>query len=72
CYFESLKSDVADMKNVGNREGGAVNAALFLKQFVEKDVRWAHLDIAGTAFNKKDGATGFGVRTMLEIVRKGI
>ena len=72
CYFEPLKSDVADMKNVGNREGGAVQAALFLKQFIEKDTRWAHLDIAGTAYNTKGGASGFGVRSMLEIVRKGL
>lgn len=72
CYFESLKSDVADMKNVGSREGGAVNAALFLKQFIEEDTRWAHLDIAGTAYNSKDGATGFGVRTLLELVREGV
>ncbi|MCG8530881.1 MAG: leucyl aminopeptidase [Desulfovibrionales bacterium] len=72
CYFETLKSEVADMKNVGNREGGAIHAALFLKQFIKKDTRWAHLDIAGTAYKTKEGATGFGVRTLLELVRKGI
>ncbi|SIN94610.1 leucyl aminopeptidase [Halodesulfovibrio marinisediminis] len=72
CYFESLKSDIADMKNVGSREGGAVTAALFLKQFIEEDTRWAHLDIAGTAYNAKGGASGFGVRTLLELVRKGV
>ena len=52
-YFENLKSDVADIANVGPREGGAVNAALFLKQFVDKGVRWAHLDIAGPAYTAK-------------------
>lgn len=71
-YFETLKSDVADMKNVGSREGGAIHAALFLKQFVKEDVSWAHLDIAGPAYNTKGGATGFGVRTLLELVRKGV
>lgn len=74
-YFENLKSDVADMANVGPREGGAVNAALFLKQFVDKGVRWAHLDIAGPAYTAKKtstcpgGGTGFAVRTLLELAR---
>lgn len=74
-YFENLKSDVADMANVGPREGGAVNAALFLKQFVDKGVRWAHLDIAGPAYTARKtstcpgGGTGFAVRTLLELVR---
>lgn len=77
-YFEPLKSEVADMMNVGGREGGAINAALFLKQFIGEGVRWAHLDIAGPAYKSKKtplsvpGGTGFGVRTMLEIVRSGI
>ena len=74
-YFENLKSDVADIANVGPREGGAVNAALFLKQFVDKGVRWAHLDIAGPAYTARKtstcpgGGTGFAVRTLLELVR---
>jgi len=77
-YFENLKSDVADMANVGAREGGAVNAALFLKQFVDKGVRWAHLDIAGPAYTAKKsstcpgGGTGFAVRTLLELARGGV
>lgn len=77
-YFENLKSDVADIANVGPREGGAVNAALFLKQFVDKGVRWAHLDIAGPAYTSKKssicpgGGTGFAVRTLLELVRGGV
>ncbi len=74
-YFEALKSDVADMKNVGPREGGAVNAALFLKQFVPDGVAWVHLDIAGPGFADKKagyvpaGGTGFAVRTLLAMVR---
>ena len=69
-YFDSLKSDVADMKNSGARWGGASAAGVFLKKFV-KDVKWAHIDIAGTAFIEKPqkefiaGATGAGVRTIL-------
>ena len=51
-YFDGLKSDIADMKNSGNRWGGASAAALFLQKFV-KDVKWAHIDIAGTAFLEK-------------------
>lgn len=77
-FAENLKSDVADLANVGPREGGAINAAVFLKQFVEPEVRWAHLDIAGPAFTAKKngvcpgGATGFAVRTLLELVREGL
>ena len=69
-YFDSLKSDIADMKNSGARWGGASAAGVFLKKFV-KDVKWAHIDIAGTAYLEKPqkefiaGATGAGVRTIL-------
>lgn len=70
-YFESLKSDIADMKNTGSRYGGASAAGMFLKNFV-KNKNWAHLDIAGTAHIDKPqydilkkGATGAGVRTIL-------
>lgn len=72
-YFENMKSIVADMSNAGSREGGAINAALFLKQFISKDQTWMHLDIAGPAYNEKGnalrepGATGFGLRLMLDI-----
>ncbi len=77
-YQEHLKSEVADISHMGPREGGAINAALFLKNFVEPGVRWAHLDIAGTdwAFKKTPlspvGAVGFGVRTLLELARSGV
>jgi len=72
-YFEGMKSVVADMKNTGPRAGGAITAALFLKQFV-KDTPWAHLDIAGPVWNDKDngynnaGGTGFAVRTLVNWV----
>lgn len=77
-YFEGLKSEVADMKNVAGRPAGAICAAIFLKQFVPDQVPWAHLDIAGTAWTDKDagftpkGATGFGVRTLFELARRKI
>lgn len=73
-YFESLKSNIADMKNSGSRWGGTSAAGLFLKEFVTDDVKWAHLDVAGTAFLDKPqkefiaGATGVGVRTMLNYI----
>ncbi|MFY0609702.1 MAG: leucyl aminopeptidase [Candidatus Atelocyanobacterium thalassa] len=69
-YFEGLKSPIADMKNTGPRAAGAITAALFLKQFVEK-TPWLHLDIAGTAWIDKEngvnnfGATGVPVRTLV-------
>ncbi|WP_448564116.1 leucyl aminopeptidase [Trichothermofontia sp.] len=72
-YFEGMKSQIADMKNTGPRNAGAITAALFLKQFV-KEVPWAHLDIAGPAWLDKEdgynsaGATGFGVRTLVNWV----
>ena len=69
-YREHLKSDVADLNNVGPRGGGAITAGLFLKEFAG-DRPWAHLDIAGPAFLEKDtplspkGGTGCAVRTIL-------
>jgi leucyl aminopeptidase len=69
-YDQSIKSDAADMKNTGDRAGGSINAAQFLKRFIEGDLPWAHLDIAGMAWASKDrplsakGATGFGVRLL--------
>lgn len=69
-YADSLKSDVADMKNTGSRWGGAQTAGVFLKKFV-KDVKWAHIDIAGVAFLESvhkelcKGASGAGVRTLI-------
>jgi leucyl aminopeptidase len=64
-YFDQLKSPVADMKNTGGRMGGAITAALFLKEFVRDGVAWAHLDVAGPVFDEKAGvATGFGAATL--------
>ena len=73
-YKKMLESEIADINNMPNsRSGAAITAALFLKEFVDK-TRWAHIDIAGTAYRKKGndycgpGATGFGVRLLCEIL----
>jgi leucyl aminopeptidase len=69
-YDQAIKSEAADMKNTGDRAGGSITAAQFLKRFIENDLPWAHLDIAGMAWASKDrplsakGATGFGVRLL--------
>ena len=74
ALFEQLKSSIADMKNTGLRFGGAITAALFLKQFVDGRATWAHLDIAGPADTDKDadytgkGGVGFGVRTLVGLI----
>ncbi|MBI1948370.1 MAG: leucyl aminopeptidase [Deltaproteobacteria bacterium] len=71
---EQLKSNVADCKNTGLRFGGAITAALFLKQFVDGRTSWAHLDIAGPADTDRDsdytakGGVGFGVRTLVGLI----
>jgi leucyl aminopeptidase len=73
AYDKQLNSDIADMKNVGGREAGSITAAQFLQRFVN-NVPWAHLDIAGTTWSKKDkntvpkGGTGFGVRLLNRLV----
>ncbi len=70
-YTELIKSEIADVKNTGGRWGGAITAAMFLKEFVE-DTPWIHLDIAGTAWieNKQPwiavGPSGLPVRTLVE------
>jgi leucyl aminopeptidase len=74
-YREHIRSDVASVKNSGIRYGGAITAGLFLQEFVEPDVPWIHLDIAGPAFFENGysyvsrGATGHGVRTLLQFLR---
>jgi len=76
-YKAGLKSPVADLKNTGPRPGGSITAALFLQDFVTKGLPWAHLDIAGTVWSDKGrgqdpaGATGFGVRTLVNWVLAG-
>jgi len=73
-YFEYIKSDVADFKNVGTRAAGAIIGGIFLSQFVEK-TPWVHLDIAGPAFIEKErpyipkGGTGVGVRLLVQLLR---
>jgi leucyl aminopeptidase len=69
-----IDSQIADVKNVGPREGGSITAAQFIKRFVEDGVKWAHLDIAGMVWADKSGttygkgATGFGVRLIDQFV----
>jgi leucyl aminopeptidase len=69
-----IDSPIADMKNVGPREGGSITAAQFIQRFVENGVRWAHVDMAGKAWADKPsstyekGATGFGVRLLDQYV----
>ncbi len=71
-YKEGLKSMLADIKNTGPRAGGSITAGLFLNEFVDESIPWAHIDIAGTVWTEKDrgidpaGATGYGVRTLVE------
>lgn len=71
-YKEQIKSPIADIKNTGGREAGAITAALFIAEFAEK-TPWIHIDIAGTVTSNKDqsyqikGATGVGVRTLVQL-----
>lgn len=74
-YKEAIKSDTADVKNSGGKRGGIGSSAVFLQHFVSCPV-WAHIDMAGLAFEAKDnpyvpgkGATGFGVRLLTKVVR---
>lgn len=73
-YKENLKSDIADIKNTGGKNGSLITSAYFLKEFAG-DVPWVHLDIAGTAWVEKEkpyipkGASGVGVRLLLELVK---
>jgi len=73
AYDKQIKSDIADMKNVGGRPGGSITAAQFIQRFVNGKP-WAHLDIAGMAWSTKDaavvpkGATAFGVRLLDRLV----
>ncbi|QWR76853.1 leucyl aminopeptidase [Candidatus Magnetomonas plexicatena] len=76
-FKEYLKSEVADIKNIGGRTGGLITAAYFIKEFVG-ETPWVHLDIASTAFLAKPkpyfvkGATAVGVRLLLELIRRRI
>ena len=74
-YKEQLKSDVADLKNVGGRAAGSITAAWFLREFVDDAYPWVHLDVAGTAYSEADltwlpkGPTGTPTGTFVEFVR---
>ncbi len=74
-YKEQIKSQIADMKNTGGRWGGAITAAMFLKEFVDDSTPWLHLDIAGVAWIEDSspwiakGPSGIAVRTLAEFVR---
>lgn len=76
-YDKLLKSDVADMKNIGGRWGGSITAAQFLKRFVKDETPWIHLDIAGVASVPKEtamsgkGATGWGVLALNRLIADG-
>ena len=72
----SLKSPIADMKNIGEQFGGMLVAGLFLEAFIPEGQAWAHLDIAGPAFNDAapygftpKGGTGFAARTLIQLAR---
>lgn len=73
-YDKQIKSDIADIKNVGGRPAGSVTAAQFLQRFIEEDIPWIHLDIAGTARMNKEsdfapkGATGWGVMALNRLI----
>jgi leucyl aminopeptidase len=72
-YTKQIKSDIADIKNVGGKKAGTITAAAFLKEFAE-ETPWAHLDIAGTAWAdpatpyRSKGPTGVAVRTLIEFI----
>ncbi|MDR1234358.1 MAG: leucyl aminopeptidase [Holosporales bacterium] len=76
-YENDIKSDIADVKNVGSGRGaGSITAAMFLKEFVPNSMKWAHIDIAATEWDSKDralskrGATGFGVRLLNDFIER--
>jgi leucyl aminopeptidase len=74
-YDKLLASKLADMKNVGGRAGGSITAAQFLQRFVKEGTAWMHLDIAGVALLKTEGAyspagaTGWGVLALNRLIR---
>jgi leucyl aminopeptidase len=74
AYDKQLKSNIADMKNVGGRPAGSITAAQFLRRFVTEDTPWVHLDIAGVASLKSDGllapkgASGWGVLSLNRMI----
>jgi leucyl aminopeptidase len=77
-YDKLIDSPIADMKNVGPRNGGSITAAQFLQRYIDKGIPWAHLDIAGVVWADKQGATwdkgatGYGVRLLDRYVRDAL
>ncbi|MCM0605036.1 MAG: leucyl aminopeptidase [Xanthomonadaceae bacterium] len=77
-YFEDMKSECADMRNVANdAQGGTIRGAIFMKQFIKPGMKWAHLDIAGTAtdmghipYYPRKGAAGIYVRSLVELAKR--
>ena len=71
---KNLDSPIADLKNVGGRYGGAITAGLFLQEFIQDDVKWVHLDIAGPSHSAKskahisEGGTGFAVSSLVQYI----
>jgi len=76
-YSNQIRSDIADIKNVGGRKAGTITAAAFLKEFAD-GVSWAHLDIAGTAWGddakpyRSKGPTGIAVRTLIRFIERSV
>jgi leucyl aminopeptidase len=74
-YADLIRSNIADIMNTGGRWGGAITAAMFLKEFVA-DTPWIHLDIAGTAWIEDNkawiakGPSGIAVRSLVEFARE--
>ncbi len=75
-YMKELETVSADCRNIGGKWGGALTAALFLKKFVDENIPWIHLDIAGPAVKEEPlghlgkGAKGFGVKTLVKVTRQ--
>jgi leucyl aminopeptidase len=73
-----INSPVADLANIGSGKGAGMQlAAVFLREFVPAEIPWAHLDIAGPAYNQGSaygynvvGSTGFGIRTLVEVAKR--
>lgn len=77
-YDKMLDSNIADMKNLGGRPAGSSTAACFLRRFIDKNIKWAHIDIAGVDLSDGSkvlypkGASGFGVRLLAEFVKQSV
>jgi leucyl aminopeptidase len=76
-FVDDIKSEIADIKNVGSGRGaGSITAAMFLKEFIPDGSDWAHIDIAATEWDSKNralskkGATGFGVRLLIDFITR--